>query len=180
MDSSALGGDREGVGVIVSFGDCLPLMGSWAECAASSEEGETAEMVAAAIGGVRRQRVSSGEDFTESSTKAVHAELRAKGRRRRKKQRDSAVQLMHNAREGEVSLTTPGHSGSLGVDLGREGSCSGSNVREVVLVAPERHQGARGVAEGEGGASVSTLDGAWDNDTDGGAGQTRGGWLFHL
>ena len=54
-DSSDLGGDRDDVGVMVSFGDCLSLTGSWADCAASSEEGET---VVAAIGGVRRQRVS--------------------------------------------------------------------------------------------------------------------------
>ncbi|TKS65430.1 Zinc finger CCHC domain-containing protein 3 [Collichthys lucidus] len=50
------GDDREGVGAVLSLGDSLPLVGSWADCVVSSEEEDMAE----AAGGVRRQRDSSG------------------------------------------------------------------------------------------------------------------------
>ncbi|KAE8296872.1 hypothetical protein D5F01_LYC05642 [Larimichthys crocea] len=124
--------DREGV----SLGDSLPLVGSWADCVVSSEEGDIVETVVAAAGGVRRPRDSSGEDLTESSAEVVPAESQVKGRRRRKKQREGTVQTMDRACDEERPSTSSGHSGVLDVDSGQEDSGSGSDVREGVPAPP--------------------------------------------
>ncbi|TKS65154.1 Zinc finger CCHC domain-containing protein 3 [Collichthys lucidus] len=157
------GDDCEGVGAVLSLGDSLPLVGSWADCVASSEEEDMAEAVVAAAGGVRRQRDSSGGDLTESSAEVVPAESRAKGRRRRKKQREGTVHVMDRACDGEGPSTLSGHSGVLDVGSGQEDSGTGSDVREGVPAPPRRCQGMGKVAEGEGGASVrvdGTVEGA--------------------
>ncbi|KAE8296875.1 hypothetical protein D5F01_LYC05645 [Larimichthys crocea] len=135
-DSSNVGVDREGVGAGLSLGDSLPLVGSWADCAVSSEEGDMADTVVSATGGVRRPRYSSGGDLTESSAEVVPAESRVKGRRRRKKQREGTVQMMDHACDEERPSTSSGHSGVLDVDSGQEDSGSGSDVREGVPAPP--------------------------------------------
>ena len=67
------------------------------------------------------------------------------------------------------------------MDLGREGSCSGcgSDVGEGVLAPLLRHQGASRGAEGEGVASVGTLDGVRADERWGGW-ASGGGGPFHL
>lgn len=179
-DSSDVGVDREGVGAGLSLGDSLPLVGSWADCAVSSEEGDMAETVVSATGGVRRPRDSSGEDLTESSAEVVPAESRVKGRRRRKKQREGTVQMMDHACDEERPSTSSGHSGVLDVDSGQEDSGSGSDVREGVPAPPGRYHGMDKVAEGEGGSSVDTLDSVRADETVDGAGSAERGSLSPL
>lgn len=71
--------------LLVSLGDSLPLVGSWADYVMGSEEGLLAE---AGSGGVKRQRASSGGEPIESLAKADRSEAMVQVHWRRKKRKE--------------------------------------------------------------------------------------------
>lgn len=74
--------ERMDTQVVVSLGDSLPLVGSWADCVISSEEEDTRKET---IQGVRKRSSSSRGEQAESSAEATEAGPQVHRSRRRKK-----------------------------------------------------------------------------------------------
>lgn len=151
--SIALGEPSVDADLLVSLGDSLPLVGSWADYGMQSEEEPVAET---GSGGGRRRKASSGGELMESSAEAVRLEPMVQVRRRKKKRKENR-DGSRTAAAG-APLTLIGRYDALSGSQEEEGSSGGAAEGGGVpgLITGDRHMGQDAEVMGAGHIIGST------------------------